>query len=75
MRTVPPCCGKPVRSSAGGRPVNILGAAAAEYVASLAAALTLAAARSVRRRIRQRPDLAPGAPAADAVAEPDPGPR
>lgn len=55
--------------------MNILSAAAAEYLASLAAALTLAAARSIRRRIRQRTDLAPSAPAADATAEPHSGPR
>lgn len=60
---------------AGGRPVNILSAAAAEYPASLAAALTLVAAHSVRRRFRQRTGLAPGASAADAPAAPHSGPR
>ncbi|TWF92291.1 hypothetical protein FHX80_12611 [Streptomyces brevispora] len=49
----------------------MLSSAAAEYMASLAAALTLAIAHGIRRRIRQRADRAPSEPVGSVTAEPD----
>lgn len=51
--------------------MNILSSAVAEYLASLAAALTLAIAHSIMRRIRQRADRAPSEPVGSVTAEPD----